>query len=627
MSLVTGCDLNLTMTQHHPEWKNNILHAMQARVDSEFRSGLDIPTEAGGWWHQFVCPEHELPLIFDITSPRVHYCPRGCAHQGTNFDAAFRVFAHRHYAALARDSATLYQATANSKYLDIALEILLGYSERYKHFEGGKDSESWMLTGKAFHQALTESVWAIPLIQAFEVLQPAISPLQVKGLIQDLFRPILEVLTTAHDKLVRQQKQLESNYNAWLIAARGCLGFVLEDKTLTYEVIHGAGGFVDHLNAAVLPDGFEYEGSSYYHNFVTWAYTLLAEAARSHGMDLYAIRGKSGQSIERMWSALMDLVMPDGSLPSSGDGNYWQYSSFDAELCEVYEIALARTGDLEYDWLLEHAYRRSDTERASWAALMFADRDIAFSPRPEIKSVYLKDIGFGVLHDTQKNELSALMRFGLNGGGHTHLDCLAISLIPCSVDPGNPPYGVASRRSWYQQSAAHNVVIVDGRSQSPSDGRLLSWVPEPGNCSVEAAADDAYPGVKFSRKVKLINGQITDQFRLNSDENHIIDWLFHTDAALTCEGAEFSPIQGTLFPEGPGSFIKLSAKMTYSDNFVATFSQIGKKYRITLSSSSPMEIFLARSPQRGGVDMDERHTLVARVQGRQAEFQATYEVI
>ena len=50
-------------------------------------------------------------------------------------------------------------------------------------------------------------------------------------------------------------------------------------------------------------------------------------------------------------------------------------------------------------------------------------------------------------------------------------------------------------------------------------------------------------------------------------------------------------------------------------------------YRLTLSASSPMEIFLGRSPQRGGINMDGRHTLVARVHGWWAYFHDIFEVI
>jgi len=476
MSRLTGTDLKMMMTDHQlPGWRERILDAMKTRVEEALQIPLSIPTKAGGWWHHYVCPEHELPLIFDHSTPDLHRCPRGCIYQGEAFDAAFRVFAHRHYAALARDAALLFQITSEACYLDTSFEILSRYAELYADFGANEKSEAWMLSGKVFQQALTEAIWAIPLVQAFDMIRSHVDDQQAIVLKEHLLRPISVVLTTAHQKLVFEQGRLESNYTAWLIAAIGSLGFVLDDDKCIQRALTGAGGFSAHLNAAVLPDGFEYEGSPYYHNFVTLAYTLLAETAHGYGIDLYSVHGLRGQSIQQMWSVLADLMWPEGSIPLLHDGNYWQNSSFDEELVEVYEIALARTGDSRYGWLLNGVYHRRGLQRDSWAALAFAEHELSTFHRSPIQSSLIKDVGLGILRDAANPEgFTALFRFGAYGSGHTHRDSLALLLFPFSLDAGNPPYGADTRRTWYQQSAAHNLVIVDGMSQAPEDGRLIS---------------------------------------------------------------------------------------------------------------------------------------------------------
>ncbi|MGB8982073.1 MAG: heparinase II/III family protein [Anaerolineales bacterium] len=609
-----------------PVWRQRILDAMRARVEAVVQQPLSIPDQAGGWVHQYVCPEHGLPLIFDLRFPTIHYCPLGEIHQGEIYDAAFRVFAHRHYAALARDAAVLFKVTGEDRYFQAAFEIISRYADLYEHFNGGEKSQPWMLAGKAFHQALTEAIWTVPLVYAFEIIRTRLHSAQIDFLIRNLLSPIAKELMNAHEKLVFQQNNLKSNYNAWLIAALGCLGFSLNDESLITRAIHGPGGFKAHLNAAILPDGFEFEGSPYYHNFVSWAYTLLAELALRHGIDLYVVQGESGQSIQRMWSALAAITWSDGSLPFLHDGSYWQSSTFDAELCEVYEIAFARTGEPRYAWLLERSYKRRATGRDAWPALMFGSQDITASQQPAIVSTCLKDIGLVLLRDsTHPDGLAALLRFGPYGGSHTHMDCLGLLLFPCSLDAGNPPYGVDIRRSWYQQSAAHNTVMVDGQSQAPSGGRLLSWTEEPNRSAVKAAADDVYPGVDFSREITLADGRVSDHTHLRAGDEHIFDWLLHTDVDLDPAGLRLSPAQGMLFPNGSGSFIHLVSQGIYEEAFQATFKSSGRKYRLMLSSPAPLEIFLARSPRRGGLDMAERHTLVARVRGHAADFMARYE--
>jgi len=483
-----------------------------------------------------------------------------------------------------------------------------------------------MLRGKAFSQALTEAIWSVPLIQTFEILRPALNKSQVDQIQNHLLCPITQTLTSAHDQLVFQQGRLESNYNAWLIAALGCLGLVLGEEKLIDRAIYGAGGFIAHLNAAVLPDGFEYEGTPYYHNFVTLAYTILAEFALRYGVDLYAIQGKNGQSIQSMWSALASLAFPDGSIPFIGDGSYWQNSVFDAELCEVYEVALARSGDPHYAWILDHAYARGCARRDSWAALLSARQEMASAAPPQMQPVALPDIGLAVLCDPIRPDgLAALLRYGPYAGEHTHFDCLSLLLYPFSQDSGNPPYGAESRRSWYRQSAAHNIVIVDGCSQEPTAGRLLSWTVDAGLCSAWAAADQAYSCVNFSRRVTLEAGRVSDRISLSAGEAHTFDWLLHTDVAPCFSEFQLTPAEGTLFPEGPGSSIRLISQGRCSGTLKTTFMQNGQLYRLTLSSPDPLAIFLARSPQRGGVNAGERFTLIGRQHSQQADFFAVYE--
>jgi len=245
MSRLTGTDLKMMMTDHQlPGWRERILDAMKTRVEEALQIPLSIPTKAGGWWHHYVCPEHELPLIFDHSTPDLHRCPRGCIYQGEAFDAAFRVFAHRHYAALARDAALLFQITSEACYLDTSFEILSRYAELYADFGANEKSEAWMLSGKVFQQALTEAIWAIPLVQAFDMIRSHVDDQQAIVLKEHLLRPISVVLTTAHQKLVFEQGRLESNYTAWLIAAIGSLGFVLDDDKCIQRALTGAGGFV-----------------------------------------------------------------------------------------------------------------------------------------------------------------------------------------------------------------------------------------------------------------------------------------------------------------------------------------------------------------------------------------------
>ena len=100
----------------------------------------------------------------------------------------------------------------------------------------------------------------------------------------------------------------------------------------------------DHLSHVMIPDGFEFERTLYYHNFVVLAYVLLAEAALGNGIDLYRYTAPEGQNIRAMMDATLSLAYPDGSLPFLNDGAYWDGGGYwigsilDRPLCEVYLI-------------------------------------------------------------------------------------------------------------------------------------------------------------------------------------------------------------------------------------------------------------------------------------------------
>ena len=600
-------------------WLAAALQAIQARVDAQLTQPLLIPDQPGGWVHEYVCPVHWLPLIYDAQSPHAHRCPQGETYQGSSYDAAWRVLRHRQLADLARDAALLFRLTGQQRLADAASAILLAYARRYGEFAGGESAQPWMLTARAFHQALTEALWAVPLIQAYDLLAPILDQAQDGAIRQGLLQPMARTLTTAHERLIEQDRPA-SNYTAWLIAALGCLGFALEDAELIERAIDGPGGFRRHLALAVRADGFEFEGSPYYHNFVALAYTLLAEAALSNGIDLFAWHGPAGQSIPAMWRALASLAYPDGTFPEANDGSYWPDSIFDQELCQVYEVALARTGESPSAWLLEWAYRRRGPGRDSWPPLLWARHEISDAGAPQLTSACLPDSGLALLRDRQGRQ-AAFLSFGPDGGSHTHRDRLSLSIWPWSLDAGSPPYGIPARRTWYQHSLAHNTVLVDGASQAKSPARILACSSN----SITLLGENLYRDVRITRRVALRRGVIEDESTLESAQEHQWDWVCHADAPWTMPDIDLMPTQDQLAGDGAGSFVQVFAHSPCEGAITAATEHAGTAYRLRLTVGQPFELLLARCPGRSQSPSQRRHMLLARCRTRLVRFHATYE--
>lgn len=621
MALFAHLDWN-TLGASETPWRQRILNGFRARATHLLHADLTVPTQPGGWMHQFICPTHWEPLLYTATPAKGGYrCPCGHTLSSPEIHAAWLALRHRELADAARDLALAARLFDNAQFAEAAWEILTTYAALYEAFAAGREAQPWMLTGKAFHQALTESLWAVPIVYAFDWVAPMVSEAERAHVRDTLLRPIATTLATAHAQLI-EQNRVESNYTAWLNAALGCLGVVLEDEALISRVLDGPGGFYRHINLAVRADGLEYEGSPYYHNFVVLAYVILAEALLSRGVDLYAFTGSKGQSIRAMWDAFAALAAPDGSIPELNDGAYWRGGPFDAEICAVYEMALARTGNPLYAWLLRQTYRRREIERHEWAAVLFADRELTVDERPLRTTTILPESGIAVLRHPQ-NPHEATLVFGPDGGSHTHHDRLALNLWPWSTDAGTPPYGIPERVEWYQQTLAHNTIMVDGESQTvpPHGGRL--WVLNPHALIV--AHNGLYEGVRIVRGVSIHANTVEDNVLVSARAPRVIDWIFYTDTHWQVDAVEPLQTASPLAAEGPGRFAIIIAHYADASSFQACTVVGRSAYRLRMHTSAPCEILLVRTPGPAHAPSRQREALIVRYTGRRVRLHATLQ--
>ncbi|MFV2103661.1 heparinase II/III domain-containing protein [Micromonospora sp. LOL_024] len=441
------------------------------------------PPQQGGWWHAYICPTHGVELehdgllsgVFPLGGAR---CRHGCRIDEPAVRGAWTVLAHQ---ACARQIRALAGSTQEAD-RHTAVDLLTSYARQYAALGAAPHdgAAEWMLRGRLFHQALTEAIWSVTIGQAARALREAGHPLPVE--VTELLRALVAAAGQARDALV-DAGRFDSNYTAWLVAAgAACSG--------RPEWASGRHGMGDHVLAAVRPDGWEWEGSTYYHGFVLRAYLLTLDA-----LPQVPVPEEVRSRLTAMAAVLDTLVTPGGLLPALHDGPYDRPPAR-YELDELRELL----------------------------PLLNVE---ANQPRPV--TVY-PVTGYAVLRGLG---LHAVVDFGPHGGSHGHLDKLALYLYGADTrwqpDPGQVPYAHQGWRQHFTSTAAHPTFSVDGLDQAECAGYLIGHDGR----SVSVGCDTAYPGVSARRQVTLRDDVFIDELTVETDRPRRITSHLRPDVELT----------------------------------------------------------------------------------------------
>ncbi|CAG7642668.1 heparinase II/III family protein [Paenibacillus allorhizosphaerae] len=544
-------------------WAQESLRRLQAALEPLLSEETHIPEEPGGWWHQYVCPEHHTELVFDEReSDATRYrCPKGCTLTGEPYRGAWLVVKHQSLVRLALQAAAVYAGTGETRYAAWSASVLHRYALQYPRFPVHPDAEPWMLKGRAFHQALTEAIWATTFIRAYLLLADhGYAPEKGDAAFQTFFKLLGDNMRSARQVLVVDRKSPESNYTAWLNAALASVYAATGDRERMAELVQdGEAGYIRHLTIGVKPDQLEYEGTLYYHIFVLRAYWITAEMALRQGIDLAGLHGAQGQSLRGMLDAAALLADDSGFLPALHDGPY-RRGPYAREIVEVYEAGMSRFGNKEYEQVLSEAYRQLNGApvRTGLEALLYGEGDwggpVTSTARP---SVLFKESGLAV--GRGRGSLSFCTDFGSHGGSHGHYDKLHISLecdgVQIAPDMGMVPYGSAMRKEWYAATASHNTVLIGGLSQRAHEGECVRFEEAEGRTYCQLRTTGAYDGCEMERHLLLTDGLLFDWFQVKLTEANTIDWWMHSRHLDPQEGGSWTAEEGSFSDSGPYAYV------------------------------------------------------------------------
>lgn len=503
-----------------------------------------IARERGGWWHAYVCPAHGVELdhgdllagVFPDGGAR---CAHGCRVDDEAVRGAWLVLSHQ---AWARHLRVLAHRGERAGTVARLVEYTGLYGELATERHG--EAQTWMLRGRLFHQALTDAIWAVNIGHTVITLAEKDTDdlWAVLPLLDELERAALDARA-----VLTGQGQLASNYTAWLNAAGGAASRAAaavrgRDWGGGERWLSGEHGLYAHLRVAVADDGWEWEGSTYYHGFVLRAALLALRSTDPADIPSDVVGVLAG-----MTDVLATIATPGGILPALHDGPYLR-APLALEWLEL--VALAQ--QLVPSTALEPVAARArselgtaddglDGELAGW----FAGPPLPERAAPGPVTVFAS-AGYGVLRGAG---IHALLDFGPHGGSHGHRDKLSLYLYgdntPWQPDPGQVPYAHAEFRDLYASTAAHPTFRVDGAEQAECAGELVGSDSR----SVTAEVTAAYEGVRAVRGVTLGSCYLVDLLTVTGTESRRITAQLRPGTALDVQTQATGPLRTTWYGE------------------------------------------------------------------------------
>jgi len=255
----------------------------------------------------------------------------------------------------------------------------------------------------------------------------------------------------------------------------------------------------------IYADGMNNEHATGYHRYVLRSQLDLRDRLAKRGAPLSA---ELSSRVDLMMEHLAWVCQPDGRLPQFGDASRGRLPRDFGDP----HLKYLRTGG-------RHGEALTGNVRVFPVGGMVIFRSGWGEERP------------------LDQELHLAFDAGPHGAtSHAHRDALSFTLYACGrsllTQGGKYSYNISPFRSYIRGTAAHNTVLVDGKSQRPVGARLLG-VEEKGNAVFAIGESRAYKGVVHRRAIfwrKPWDLLVVD--KLTSDSPRLHEGLFHLHPEL-----------------------------------------------------------------------------------------------
>ncbi len=572
------------------KWAKKTFRKMLREADSLLDEEPVLADGRPGWRHDFYSPVSAEHLLFDSRRNGGFKDPiTGTKSYSQDQYSAWVLLQHERTYRIMRSLSFLYRLTGKGQYLSW---VIKGLDEAVRFFDNPpRNHERY---GAIYFQPLYDAQIMLLLSNIYRLVGDQYQ--------EDRRESIERVFESGSVSLLRYVKGARvHNITCYVSAAIGTLGIILGredwiDMVLSEKDVglRGLLGKGLRRREEKEPDGFWYEGTTFYHLYAMFPLISLFEMAKAKDIDGEELENMK-RSLRVMFWALIRIAGPDFELPSLGDLGSSTINDL-RRWHHLYEYGAGMLDSGLSGYL--SAFLQSQQDRGM-SALAFGPDDLSPPASPEFRGV-MKDSGLAVLgSDSNDGDFRVLFKPGPHGGGHDHLDKLQVILNTfgsgIAPDIGTSGYSLRKFKKYCVSTLAHNTLMVDDANQdrvSDSDIRLGR-----DGCPV-GIVRDAYPGVEMKRVVCLDPPHLYLEDSLRSEDSHIYSWIFHARGSLEMTGGENNASHNSSLPKD-GIFSFLTERRSFGPLRKAEafwHSSEGIDLSLRMSWDSDFEVITAKSP-------------------------------
>lgn len=549
-----------------PEWKR-WLEAETATVSEWMTAARDAEDQEAGWIHDF---QEEGSGAFKAWTPATD-CNAAGARGSRERTACVALRRHRHIQ-MTLAAARLANLTGERKYADWAAAQLDMYARMVGNRSAVKRNGAVL-----FRQGLDEANLVPALADSVRLLRPFAGSAKADTWCAGLLQPLAGGLLGA-------QKQVH-NIAVWYSSAAAIAGMECGDGALLGQAQQGQWSLPALLEQGASPDGFWFELSLGYQNYVVRALNEVMLAA--------AVRGMSAQfpSLPEFSRALLAGPMKvrfGADAPTINDSNRYLHIPDAALLKSLRRILPTAAGvqqaraNRDWDLLLDPP-RAADTLIELEGASAAGGAEI-----PGLKSLFLRS-----------RDWQALLRAGQKAPFHAHQDTLTLELKYGDTwlfrNSVTPAYGSELHKKFYKLALAHNTPLVDGLGVS-------NWFGQPARTeasanSIAAEFKSFQRGTLVRRTLTVDGPNIEDRldFTGSGARPGSVGAIYHTDCTVERENAQSTSIK---LPDTPGfGYLSPNARWQESAGDWPALLKCGaRRFRLVVRASAPLTVTLAAAP-------------------------------